>query len=66
MNQPGGQISIDWNTPPGQVCQVQYTTNLSQTEWINLGGLLNVTNGSVDVIDTVTNSQCFYRLVVLP
>jgi hypothetical protein len=66
VNQSGGTCSIGWNTPTGQVCQIQYTTNLTQPGWINLGGLVTVTNGTVCVTDSLTNSQCFYRVVVLP
>jgi hypothetical protein len=66
VSQSGGAFNIGWNTPPGQVCQVQYTTDLTEPCWINLGGLVTVTNGTVCVTDSLTNSQCFYRLVVLP
>jgi hypothetical protein len=66
VSRPGGIFSIDWNTPPGQVCQIQYKTNLSQSGWFNLGGLVTVTNGVVSASDSLTNFHRFYRLVVLP
>jgi hypothetical protein len=64
-NQASGTFIIDWKAPPGQLCQVQYQTNLSESAWINLGLEVNVTNGTVRATDSVASSQRFYRLVVL-
>jgi hypothetical protein len=66
VNRAGGTCSFGWNTPPGQICQIQYQTNLSQPRWLNLGGLVTVSNGVVSATDSLTNSHRFYRLVVLP
>jgi hypothetical protein len=66
VSQSNGTFSMAWSTPPGQVCQIQYKTNLNQSGWINLGGPLTVTNGGVSATDGLSNSLCFYRLVLLP
>lgn len=66
VSQSGGAFNIGWNVPQGQICQIQYTTNLTQSGWINLGGPVTVTSGTVCATDSLGNSQCFYRLVVLP
>jgi hypothetical protein len=53
----------------GLVYQVQYKTNLPQTNWINLGKPLIATNGNLTMSDTNTISsslQRFYRLMVSP
>jgi hypothetical protein len=64
--QSGGILRMTWSAPPGQVCQVQYATNLSQSGWFNLGGPITVTNGALSATDGLSNSMRFYRLVVLP
>jgi hypothetical protein len=51
------------------VYQVQYTTNLIQTNWINLGKPLVATNGNLTVSDANaigSSPQRFYRIMVLP
>jgi hypothetical protein len=51
------------------VYQVQYKTNLVQTNWINLGKPLIATNGNLTVSDTNairSSPQRFYRVQVLP
>jgi subtilase family serine protease len=56
-------------TMAGLVYQVQYKTNLLQTNWINLGKLLVATNTSLTVSDTNaigSSPQKFYRVQVLP
>jgi hypothetical protein len=53
----------------GLVYQVQYETNLLQTNWINLGKPLIATNGNLTISDTnaiSSSPQRFYRLIVLP
>jgi Immunoglobulin I-set domain len=66
VSQSNGSLSLAWNTPPGQLCQIQYNTNLSQSGWVNLGGPITVTNGGVSATDGLSNSLRFYRLVLLP
>jgi subtilase family serine protease len=62
-------FNLTWNAATGLVYQVQYTTNLLQTNWINLGQPLIATNASLTVSDTnAVNSspQRFYRLIEQP
>jgi subtilase family serine protease len=62
-------FNLTWGTTTGLVYQVQYKTNLLQTNWINLGKSLTATNTSLTVSDTNATSsspQRFYRLMVLP
>jgi hypothetical protein len=64
-------FNFTWGTMAGLVYQVQYTTNLVQTNWINLGKPLIATNGNLTVSDTNTitirsSPQRFYRVQVLP
>jgi hypothetical protein len=60
-------INLHWNAQAGQLYQVQYTTNLTQIHWVNLGGVLSTPNSSIMVTDDPTASTTrFYRIVLLP
>jgi hypothetical protein len=62
-------FNLTWGTMTGLVYQVQYKTNLPQTNWINLGKPLIATSTNLTVSDTnaiSSSPQRFYRLVVSP
>jgi hypothetical protein len=62
-------FNLTWGTMTGLVYQVQYKTNLVQTNWINLGKPLIATSGNLTVSDTNaigSSRQRFYRLMVSP
>jgi hypothetical protein len=62
-------FNLAWGTMTGLVYQVQYKTNLVQTNWINLGKPLIATSGNLTVSDTnaiSSSPQRFYRLMVSP
>jgi hypothetical protein len=62
-----GNFTFVWSAVPGQTYQVQYSTNLTSTNWIDSGGVYTATNGTVTTIDpTGTEPQRFYRVVLLP
>jgi hypothetical protein len=62
----GGALTFTWNTIPDQRYQVQSTTNLSQTNWTSLGGILTATNATTSATEVSTNAQMFYRIQLLP
>jgi hypothetical protein len=66
VTKTNGTLNFTWNALTGFVYQVQYKTNLLQTNWINLGAVITATN----VTATATNlmgpdPQRFYRLQLL-
>jgi hypothetical protein len=62
-----GALSFSWSTEAGQIYQVQYTTSLTQPNWITLGGAITATNSTVTVFEPIAaNSQQFYRIVLEP
>ncbi len=61
-----GALTFGWTSTAGQLYQVQYKTNLAQTNWINLGAILNATNSATTVSDPTTNAGRFYRVQMLP
>jgi hypothetical protein len=62
-------FQLVWNTTTGIVYQVQYKTNLLQTNWLNLGGASTAKTNTLTMTDTnalLSSPQRFYRLSVLP
>jgi len=62
-------FNLAWQTLAGLVYQVQYKTNLSQANWINLGKPLYAASNNLTLSDTnaITSSpQRYYRLMLLP
>jgi hypothetical protein len=62
----GGVVSFSWSTNSGSLYQVQYATNLSSANWVNFTGSVADTGGVLTVTDSPTNSQRFYRVLLLP
>lgn len=59
-------FALDWSALPGQSYQVQFTTNLTENVWNNLGSLIIASNTTARVSDAnVSNVAKFYRVVVL-
>jgi uncharacterized repeat protein (TIGR03803 family) len=56
-------FSLSWNTLPGRMYQMQYSTNLVQTNWTDLDA--PGTNGSMST-PIGLDPQRFYRVLLLP
>jgi len=59
-------ITLTWSTQRSQTYQVQYTSNLGQPVWNNLGVALTAGGTSASTTDTPTGTQRYYRVVQLP
>jgi subtilase family serine protease len=60
-------FGFSWNAVPGTVYQLQYTTNLSQSAWLDLGGAITAADVTVSTNDVIgPDPHRFYRLMVLP
>jgi hypothetical protein len=56
-----------WNTVSNRTYQLQYTTNLTSSNWINLGVGITTISNSVSTTDTVgPDTHRFYRVQLLP
>ncbi len=62
----GGIVSFTWIGLPNADYQVQFTTDLTQSNWLNVGAPMPATNPIMTAIDTNTNSQTFYRVLLVP
>jgi len=65
----GSTLTLVWSAVAGQTYQLQSNSDLSSTNWNNVGGAVAVTNGNgtMTVSDPIgPDSQRFYRVVVGP
>lgn len=64
----GGSLQLHWNSVVGQVYQLKYLGDPTQTNWLDLGTPILATNTTVTVSDSVPigPAKRFYRVVVLP
>jgi len=59
-----GNIHLTWSALPGQNYQIQYKTNLSQSTWSNLGGVITATNSTATASDSIgPDRQRFYQVL---
>jgi len=62
-----GTLSLTWSTEAGGTYQLQYKSDLSSSNWINLNSPFTATAATLSTADSVTNApQRFYRLVLSP
>jgi subtilase family serine protease len=64
-----GGLVLAWQAMPGLLYQVQYTTDLTMTNWLNLGVATLATSPTLTALDTNIYAACsqrFYRLVASP
>jgi uncharacterized repeat protein (TIGR03803 family) len=63
----GSTLSLTWSTEVGGTYQLQFNSDLSSSNWINMSGAITATGATLSTTDFVTNGpQRFYRLVLLP
>jgi hypothetical protein len=61
-----GLITFQWSALAGLGYQLQYTSDLRSNSWSNLGGAIIAFDTVLTATDSPTNSQRFYRLLLLP
>jgi len=67
IRESGGTVNLTWTTMAGLAYQVQYQTNLTSANWLNLGGLTNATSSTLSVSDAIgLGSARFYRVALVP
>jgi hypothetical protein len=64
--QSGNVFVLAWSSTPAETYQIQYTTNLSRNVWVNLRSPIAATNSTASASDPITNSEMFYRIMLLP
>jgi hypothetical protein len=67
ITKTNGALRLAWNSIPGQKYQLQYKSILNSADWTNLGNIITATNSTAFALDLIgSNSQRFYRVVLLP
>jgi hypothetical protein len=67
VNRFGNSLAFTWSAMVGRTYQLQFSTNLTRTNWVNLGTAMIATNSTVSASDTLgPDPQRFYRVVLLP
>jgi uncharacterized repeat protein (TIGR03803 family) len=66
ITQTNGGMALTWSVMPGQKSQLQYNTDLSGTNWLNLGSSATASNITASAFDSTTRPQCFYRIMLMP
>ena len=62
----GSTLTLTWNSAAGATYQVQYTTNLIHTNWVNLGSSITATASTTTNTDaSLTDHQRFYRVQIV-
>ena len=60
-------FTLNWNALLGRAYQVQFKSDLIQSNWANLGSRLTATNATMGTLDSVTSDpQRLYRIFLLP
>jgi uncharacterized repeat protein (TIGR03803 family) len=66
MTQTNGVFTFTWSAVATQTNQLQYTSDLTSTNWTNCGDPFVATNGTMSLSDIMgSNTQRFYRIVLL-
>jgi uncharacterized repeat protein (TIGR03803 family) len=61
------KLSLSWSAESGASYQLQFNSDLSSSNWTNLGDPAIATGSTLILMDSVTNvSQRFYRLALSP
>jgi hypothetical protein len=67
VDRTGNAIQFTWSAVAQLDYQVQYTTNLAQTNWINLGGVITATNYIASSSAAIAADPArYYRILLLP
>jgi hypothetical protein len=66
FSKTNGTFNLTWASATGVAYQVQYKTNLLQINWLNLTQPITATTSALNVSDSGSSPQRFYRLMVSP
>ena len=66
LNIAVSQIRLCWSSRTNLTYQVQYRSELTTNEWVNLGSPVPGNGGTQCVTDEVVSAQRFYRVILVP
>ena len=60
-------VSLTWSTEAGALDQLQFNSNLSSSNWTDLGNPLRAIGTTLNATDSLTNGpKRFYRVILSP
>lgn len=67
VTRTGNTLHFSWNSAAGKNYQVQYRTNLTQVNWLNLGSPIPAVGSTTSSSDTIgPDPRRYYRVALLP
>ncbi len=66
LSSTGGNFGLQWTTISGRTYRVQYKTNITSSDWIDIVPDIVATTNSASVLDAQTDPHRFYRVILLP
>jgi hypothetical protein len=65
VTQTNGSVEFTWSSLPGQVYQLQYTSNLSPPGWSSFGEPITATNTTMSAVDAMSSEpRRYYRILL--
>jgi hypothetical protein len=64
ITQTNGGIALSWSTQPNWTNTVQFKKSLTDPNWTTLTNLTGDSTSLLNFLDTTTNSQRFYRIIL--
>jgi probable HAF family extracellular repeat protein len=64
ITQTGDTVSFTWTTVPFYTYQVKYNSDLTSTNWNDLGSPVTATGSTLSATDALTPPQRFYRVLM--
>jgi hypothetical protein len=62
----GGMLTLAWDASPGQMFRLQHDSTLNPNNWMNLGGIITASSGTVFTSTAMApDPQGFYRVIRL-
>jgi len=56
-------LTLSWSALTGQYYQIQYSSDLMQGVWADVGAPIMATNSTMAVSEPISNAQGFYRIM---
>jgi hypothetical protein len=63
----GGKVILTWSAVSNDVYAVQYKTNITSTNWVNIVPNVTASGPTASITNAIGSSpQQYYRIVLLP
>jgi uncharacterized repeat protein (TIGR03803 family) len=66
IEQSGNSVTFGWSAIVGQIYRTQFKSALSDTNWADLGPSVIATNATMTTTDSLSGSNRFYQIALLP